>query len=147
LTTDFDLGVYVKGDRKPTAIYNAVLDIVYLGSGDPNPPPGDAVDLALSDFRAPSKANFGDIRKLRTVVQNVGEDLSDGTLYVLGTVADVVVAEFEVDLDLLAPGDTQKVVFDWTALTPGTVNWTATVVAPDDINPANDVLFDSTIVR
>ncbi|MGD9341331.1 MAG: hypothetical protein PVG76_10380 [Chromatiales bacterium] len=147
LTPDFDLGVYVKGDRKATAIYNAVLDIVYLGSGDPNPPPGDAVDLALSDFRAPSKAKFGDMRKLRAIVQNVGEELSDGTLYVIGTVADVVVAEFESDLDLLAPGDTQKVVFNWTALTPGTVNWTATVVAPDDLNPANDVLFDSTIVR
>ncbi len=33
LTQDFDLAVYVKGDRKPTAIYSARLVIEYEGAG------------------------------------------------------------------------------------------------------------------
>ena len=29
MSEDFDLAVYIKGDRKPTAIYNAYLEITY----------------------------------------------------------------------------------------------------------------------
>jgi hypothetical protein len=38
MTEDFDLAVYVKGDRKATALYNAYLEIEYDGEG---PPPTD----------------------------------------------------------------------------------------------------------
>ena len=35
MTPDFDLAVYVKGDRKSTAVYNAYLEIEYEGEGVP----------------------------------------------------------------------------------------------------------------
>jgi hypothetical protein len=33
MSEDFDLAVYIKGDRKPTAIYNAHLEITYEDLG------------------------------------------------------------------------------------------------------------------
>lgn len=33
MSEDFDLAVYIKGDRKPTAIYNAYLEITYEDPG------------------------------------------------------------------------------------------------------------------
>ena len=35
MTEDFDLAVYVKGDRKPTAVYDAHLEIEYEGEWIP----------------------------------------------------------------------------------------------------------------
>ena len=44
MTDDFDLAVYVKGDRKSTAVYNATLVIEYEGE-EPEPPPTDSIGV------------------------------------------------------------------------------------------------------
>ena len=38
ITNGFDLAVYIKGDRKPTALYNAKLVIEFEGTEPPPPP-------------------------------------------------------------------------------------------------------------
>lgn len=39
MTDDFDLAVYIKGDKKPTAIYRAWLEIEYEDGAPTTPPP------------------------------------------------------------------------------------------------------------
>ncbi len=68
LTEDFDLAIYIKGDRKATAVYNATLDIVYDDSGVTPPP---TPDLALVSFEASeTNVQVGDVVTLTSTVRN-----------------------------------------------------------------------------
>ena len=49
MSEDFDLAVYIKGDRKPTALYTAKLEIDYINEGlDPAPV---GWDVAITDVK------------------------------------------------------------------------------------------------
>jgi len=148
LTDDFDLAVYIKGDRKPTTIFNAVLEITYEGSGV-FPPPADNVDLGISELRIPSKIKLLQNRKLRVEVANFGQDLAGGTLTLQGYQGEVPLtgASFTADVAPLSPGEVADFTFTWQASPVGTVSWTAEIVAPNDGNAINDTATATTIVR
>ena len=67
MTNDFDLAVYVKGDRKSTAVYNARLIIEY--EGEVPEPPTD-FDLALSELNVPDRVLLGASASATVVVTN-----------------------------------------------------------------------------
>jgi len=49
MSDDFDLAVYVKGDKKPTAVYNATLEIEYEGAPVVTPVCGEPTWSATTD--------------------------------------------------------------------------------------------------
>jgi len=148
LTDDFDLAVYIKGDRKPTTIFNAVLEITYEGSGV-FPPPEDNVDLGISELRIPSKIKLLQNRKLRVEVANYGQDLAGGTLTLQGYQGGVplVGSTFTAEVAPLSPGEVADFTFTWQASPVGTVSWEATIDAPNDGNDINDTATATTVVR
>jgi hypothetical protein len=149
LTEDFDLAVYIKGDQKPTTIYDAVLEIVYEGTGG-NPPPVANVDLGISELRIPSKIKLLQNRKLRVEVTNYGLDLAGGTLTLQGYQGETPVAGASfgpVSVGPLGPGEVADFTFVWQASPAGTITWEATVTAPDDVNTINNTAAATTVVR
>ncbi len=149
LTDDFDLAVYIKGDKKPTTIYDAVLEIVYEGSGG-NPPPVANVDLGISELRIPSKIKLLQNRKLRVEVTNYGLDLANGTLTLQGYQGETPLAGASfgpVSVGPLGPGEVADFTFVWQASPTGTITWEATVTAPDDVNDLNNTAAATTVVR
>jgi hypothetical protein len=148
LTEDFDLAVYVKGDQKPTSIYNATLYIVYEGEGGGVEPPEAQFDMAITELKVPSKVRFGDERKIRTTIVNYGPDIASGTLEVVGTLDGVTIESQSFPFGPMAPGESERSSFSWYVDNPsGTVTWTATVVADGDIDLANNSFAASTIIR
>lgn len=148
LTEDFDLAVYIKGDKKPTSIFNARLEIVYEGEGGGVEPPDTEFDMAITEFKVPSKIRFGDTRKIRTTIANYGPDIASGTLEIVGVLDDVVIETQTFAFGPMAPGESEKNTFDWLADNPsGTVTWTATIVADGDTDLANNSFAASTIIR
>ncbi len=122
MTDGFDLAVYIKGDRKPTAVYSATLMI----NEDSSPPVGEA-EVAISKLKVPRKTFTGSVRKSLLKITN------DDTA--LATAAGIVVVSNDVQGKVfsasfvgLSPGKTQKIDFSWTAPNVRTtVNWNASV--------------------
>jgi hypothetical protein len=144
LTEDFDLAVYIKGDKKTTAIYNAQMIIEYEGTVVTPPPSGDVYDVELTLFRAPRRAEADDDRRLVAKVLNHGPNLAEGTLSVVGI--DAVggnAGSFNVDFGPLAPGDDVRIRMAWDIpdyTTNMVVDWTATVNAAADSDLTNNTL-------
>lgn len=148
LTEDFDLAVYIKGDKKPTSIFNARLEIVYEGEGGVVEPPVSGFDMAITEFKVPSKVRFGDIRKIRTTIANYGPDIASGMLEIVGTLDDIVIETQTFEFGPMAPGESERNTFDWIVDNPsGTVSWTATIVAEGDTDLTNNSFAASTIIR
>jgi hypothetical protein len=148
LTEDFDLAVYVKGDKKPTSVFNATLNIVYEGEGGGGEPPVTEFDMAITELKVPSKVRFGDTRKIRTTIANYGPDIASGTLEIVGTLEGVEIESQSFAFGPMAPGESERISFSWLADNPsGTVTWTATIVADGDIDLANNSFAASTIIR
>ena len=151
MTNDFDLAVYVKGDRKSTAVYNAQLIIEYEGEG-PQPPPED-FDLVLSALDVPARVLLGASDIATVVVTNSGPADVGGAVVTLTGVTNrgdiISVTPNQVPLGLLVSDDTATVTFDWTAPDgkPSNINWTAVVTADGDTNPTNDTATAKTKVR
>lgn len=151
LTEDFDLAVYVKGDRKPTAIYSTRLIIEYEGEGGGVPP---TVDVALTGLDVPDRVLLGDTDIPGSVsIKNTGSAKASGTVTVVGVSnrgEEIVLDDgFEPDFTDLEVGEERNLQFTWTAPEdkPATISWTATVDADDDVNASNDVATGSTKVR
>jgi hypothetical protein len=143
MTDGFDLAVYVKGDRKSTAIYNARLVIEF----DSGAPPAE-VDVALTTLEVPARVGFNTTNPITVTLTNLGPDAASGTVTVRGVdqragTADYVLSAFFSDLTV--EGSPTSIVLVWTTGDappdgrPQNVSWTATVVANGDTNPANDV--------
>ena len=151
MTNDFDLAVYVKGDRKSTAVYNAKLVIEYEGEG-PQPPPED-FDLALTELNVPDRVLLDDSSSATVVVTNSGPADVGGAVVTLTGVTNrgdiISVTPNQAPLGRLVSDETATVTFDWTAPggKPATISWTATVTADGDTNPANDTATAKTKVR
>jgi hypothetical protein len=138
MSEDFDLAVYVKGDRKSTAVFNAYLDIAY--EGEVVPPP--VVDAALSSLvSVPSRVAVEETASIVATVTNTGPDATAACeVQVTGvTNRGIGYGPYDGDCETLPVGQSQSFTFPWTAPSrPGNVTWTATVTAEGDTNPAND---------
>jgi len=148
MTNDFDLAVYVKGDSKSTAVYNAQLIIEYEGEG-PQPPP-EGYDVALTSFDVPARVILGEESQMSVTVTNNGPAVASGNVSVSGvTNRGDILGPFSGDFTDLADDTATTLTFDWTAPDgkPATINWTATVTADEDTNPSNDTATAKTKVR
>jgi hypothetical protein len=150
MTNDFDLAVYVKGDRKSTAVYNAQLIIEYEGEV---PQPPEDFDLALTELIVPDRVLLGASDSATVAVTNSGPaDVAGAVVTLTGVTnrGDIIsVTPNQSSLGRLESGDTATVTFDWTAPggKPATISWTAVVTAEGDTNPANDTATAKTKVR
>ena len=143
MSDGFDLAVYIKGDRKPTALYNAKLVIAYEGETA-----ATDFDAALADLSVPAEIDAERSTTLRVSVTNGGSLPLSGDLLLTGiTERGYTVASFTDEITDLPGGGTTTLDFYWRAPDRDTtVNWTATVTADGDTNPSNDTAIASTVV-
>ena len=147
MTSDFDLAVYVKGDRKSTAVYNARLHIEYEGEV---PQPPEDFDLALSALSVPARVLLGETTDVAVEVTNNGPAAASGTVTLTGVSNRGDIVEFTDSFTDLVAGDEFDAVWPWTAPggKPSTISWTAVVTTDGgDTNPANDTATARTKVR
>lgn len=148
MTDDFDLAVYVKGDRKSTAVYNARLIIEYAGE---TPTPPTDFDLALTSLNVPARVTRNSTSDVSVEVTNNGPAGASGTVTLTGVSRrDGSTVEFSSNFTLLASGQTFNSSWLWTAANRiDNVNWTATVTptAGVDTNLTNNTATALTRVR
>ena len=151
MTDDLDLAVYVKGDRKSTAIYNVKVVIEYEGEIPVEP---TDFDLALSFLDVPARVLLGETTFVAVEVTNNGPAAAGGPVTLSGVSNRGELVEFTADIDNIAAGETVTVptppeMWEWTAPDdkPATVSWTAEVTADGDVNPSNDTAVATTKVR
>jgi hypothetical protein len=147
MTDDLDLAVYIKGDRKSTAVYNVKVVIEYEGE---IPVPPTEFDLALSSLDVPERVVLGDTTSVAVDVTNNGPAEASGTVFLTGVTNRGDVVEFMADIPYITAGDTVTQSWEWTApigTKVETVYWTAEVMADGDANPANDTALATTKVR
>jgi hypothetical protein len=143
VTDGFDLVVYVKGDRKSTALYNASLVIEFAGE---EPPPEPEFDVALTGLVAPARIGFNTTNPITVTVTNLGPDTASGTMTVVGVDQRPNTGDYLLSADFtgLLAGTSTDIVLSWVVGDgppnglPQIVDWTATVVASGDTNPANN---------
>ena len=148
ITEDFDLSVYVKGDKKATELYNAVLVVEYE---DYVPP---VVVTAVEPVDAPAQALVGDPIPVSFTVNNPNafEVTANVQICGVGDAVEPVVPYNEcsvpiVGAPLLAEDNTD---FDWVAPAAADVQnitWTGTVSNistgdPDDTASASTEVVD-----
>ncbi len=109
MSDDFDLAVYVKGDRKPTAIFTATL----LINEEEEPPVGEA-DVKILNLNVPNYISTG---KTRRVILDIINDrnaqaVASGQVIVSNNVQGVVFSAEYMDL---SQNSKEKFRFDWTA--------------------------------
>jgi hypothetical protein len=138
MSDDFDLAVYVKGDRKSTAVYDAKLVIEYEGEPATTP----VVDVALSSLVSlPSRVRASTTASIVATVTNSGPDTTSTCSVDVSGVSNRggTYGPFTGSCANLPVNQSQSFTFPWTAPPqPGNVTWTATVTAEGDTNPAND---------
>jgi len=147
MTDDLDLAVYVKGDRKSTAVYNVKVVIEY--EGEVPVPPTD-VDLALSYLDVPARVLLAESTFVAVDVTNNGPADASGTVTLTGVSNRGEIVEFAADIPYLAAGDTLTESWIWIAPgdKPATMSWAAIVTALEpDTNPSNDTAAATTKVR
>jgi hypothetical protein len=133
MTDDFDLAVYVKGDRKSTAVYNAQLIIEYEGE----PVPTD-FDLELTSLGVPQRITIGGTTDVSITATNNGPAaVASGTIYLQGVSSSGEAFTFTSTFADLASGQSVVATWPWTAPSSASnVNWTgaawATVAGETD---------------
>lgn len=147
MSDDFDLAVYVKGDSKSTAIYNAKLIIEYDGEG---PPPPASYDLAVS-LSVPDTIAAGTQGTVSATVSNLGPAaLAEGAVVTVQGVTNrgTLVGPYEQTVDV-PNGTPVAPQFLFTAPTDRStqIDWTATVSAESDSNPSNNQATAKTKVK
>jgi hypothetical protein len=150
MSTDFDLAVYIKGDQKPTTIFDAELVIVYEGEGGGGvEPPVDNLDLGIASLRVPSKVKLLQNKKLRVEVSNFATVPAGGTLSLQGFQGGIALAgaNFSAAVPTLLAGETRAYTFVWQASPTGLVDWIATVTTAGDFNDLNDTAQATTLVK
>ena len=146
MTDDFDLAVYVKGDRKSTAIYNARLVIEYDGE-DPTEPTD--FDVAITELDVPARVVLQTTNEVEVEIVNNGPASASGTVTLTGVSNRGDTVQFSADFTDLAAGEEFEASWDWTSTDtrPSTVRWTAVVDAPGDTNGVNNTAAGQTKVR
>jgi hypothetical protein len=147
MTSDFDLAVYIKGDSKSTALYNAQLIIEYEGEV---PVVNTDVDVALTAFAASATVSFNQTVAMVVDVSNLKPSSVSGEVTITGVTNQGVVIELPpMAFSDLAEGDTISLNASWTAniIRTSAVSWTATVTAEGDLNSDNDTATATTKIR
>ena len=152
MSDDFDLAVYIKGDRKPTFVYNAQLILEYEGGTEP-PVDDVEVDLRVASLTVPSKVYpVVRTRDIAVKVCNGSSTPADAAVEVVGVsqVAGIPDANFAQTFTPLPAKSCVIQKFSWTAPDDATViDWTAEVTAGTgfvDINPSNNIKTATTEV-
>ena len=152
MTEDFDLAVYIKGDAKSTAVFNAKLIIEYEGEDDPLPP--SDFDLAITSLDVAPRVVIGSSQNIGITIANLGPASAGGTVYVTGVSNRGWTIELSQTLPELAADEEFEAQWTWVAPTRlQRINWTATLVAEpsqtggEDTNPFNDTASALTLVR
>jgi len=151
MSDDFDVMIYVKGDRKPVFIYDAKLVLEYEGETPTEP---DEADLRLGNLTVPLKVSgqtpSSRIKELYVTACNDGPDVVDGFINLDGVslVDGVAPVNYTAQFEALAGCTTAT--FSWTAPSVGTaINWTAEVqpvTGVVDPNPSNNTATGQTVV-
>ncbi|NND91621.1 MAG: hypothetical protein HKN42_12240 [Granulosicoccus sp.] len=147
MTDDFDLAVYIKGDRKSTALFSAQLQIEYEGEGPVN---GNDYDVSITAFAAPERVLLGEASTVSVTLSNSGPAVADGAVSILGTTnRGEVIGPFMEMFDGLIPGNPITLELPWTAPADKvtTITFDASVMASGDINPTNNEASAQTKVR
>ncbi len=156
MSEDFDLTVYIKGDRKPVSLYNAQLILEY--EGEPPPTEPAEVDMAMDAIDVPRFVSSQDpALRVFTVSAEAcnllsNTDTAAGTITLVGDALDAGVPDvsYVQPFSAVAPGDCALGSWSWTAPDTGTsVRWTATVSVSGDLTdpvPENDTLKKRTTV-
>ena len=144
MTDDFDLAIYIKGDKKPTAIYSAKLLIFDDVS---SAPVGFNLRVSITGI-TPVLPQFGEAITLAFTITNDGPLPIDGKRY---TVSYSDNAEVPVNMSVGTPGDIgfltpgASVSFQLTYTPPYDATMTGNVNAKfvvqamvDDLNPDDD---------
>jgi len=130
MTEDFDLAVYVKGDRKSTAVFSAQLFI----NEDVPPVVDPESDVSISRVQVPGKVFIGVTKKVKIDVTNDAgaEAAASGVVTIMSTSGDpLIYTQAFTDLE---PGDKENIMFDWTApFVTDTTLWTVTVSVDDEV--------------
>ena len=132
MSEDFDLTLYIKGDRKAVSLYNAQLVLEYEGE-EPTEP--TLVDMRLANLTVPLKVSgqTPESRIMQLVVMACNDDSDDaatGTITLEGVslVQGIEPVNFASTFSNLAPLACIDATFDWTAPDIGTsITWTADV--------------------
>jgi hypothetical protein len=145
MSEDFDLAVYIKGDSKSTAVYNAKLVLEYAAER----PAGYDLAVALT---APATARVGVPGIITATTANLGPDdlAEDAVVTVTGvTNRGTQIGPFEDTVGALANGATVDSAFDFVPPNDRSsrIDWTSTVSAPGDTDPSNDTATAVTNVR
>ena len=129
----FDLAVYIKGDRKPTAVFTAQL----LINEDVDLPVPES-DLSITTLKVPSKVNtLRDNILISAVVTNdtAAQASGSGTLTITAIDENQVeVGNFSATFSGIEPGKKENFQFRWTSPAARTdVMWTATVTVDGQV--------------
>jgi hypothetical protein len=148
MSEDFDLAVYIKGDRKSTAIYNAWLEIEYEGE----PPIPTDYDVILSSLDAPAIWDGASAETIDVTVANAGPGAASGDITLIGRNynGSVTAAAQTIPFEDLAANADLTVTFPLTVTAPWVprrIFWTATVTADDDTNTDNNTATAVTTVQ
>ncbi len=138
MTNDFDLAVYIKGDRKSTAVFTAQLII------DSEPVlPTPEVNLEITKIVVPDKVFVNTDRDISVTVENdrdAAQNVS-GIVTLKGSDGSLFTAEFEA----LEPRKSERFKFNWIApATAQQVIWEATVSVDGTVI---DTKADITVVQ
>ena len=144
MTEDFDLAVYIKGDRKSTALFSAKLVITRGGVLPPEVP-----DYTLYKPKAPNYIYPGKSSSVEVWVaaDDTSQASLEGSVLFSGVGSDGYLFEEIVSFPTLDPGDKTQVKVPWIAPFVNedvTVTWTMSLllngVAVDDSDPVQTVV-------
>jgi hypothetical protein len=145
VSDDFDLSVYVKGDKKATIIYDATLTASY--QDDYVAPPADLSAVLLT--ATPTVEPLGLVTFAFTVNNPDPADVTaDVTICGVGSVSGALPTCFDALDTVLASGDTIVPGSLNVPDTEQTITWTGTVTATSIVDPnaANNEAIASTEV-
>ncbi len=144
MTEDFDLAVYIKGDRKPTALYNAKLVIEYEGETEPPP---TTFDVAITDIASSDEVVLGDQILVYVSLENLGPaaTATGGSVNLSCVDNRDRVFETEHEFPVLADEATYTADFGFPTSVfnpqddqPLSVKCAVDVLIPDDVNLLNN---------
>lgn len=143
MSEDFDLAVYIKGDSKSTAVYNAQLVLEYEGETDPEPPePEEGYDLQVALSVAESVV-VGTSESVIAYIYNHGADDLDenATIRVTGVTSNgTSVGIWRENIASLAAESLWGYSFRFRAPyeAGSEIVWTAKVTSESDTDTSNN---------
>jgi hypothetical protein len=142
MTSDLDLAVYIKGDRKAVAVYEAWLEIDY----------GPAVpifDAEITNLIVPSPVTVSSTGNQNIItVRNNGPALAEGSVDMSVTSSAGWTASGWTRRLYIPAGQSRTYTFNWKAPAgPQTLTWDFNVNAPGDTDLSNNTATAVSVVQ